>query len=67
MADIVTTINTPLASKINWISGIGFIVSILATFGLNITPETQNMILQAITLVGMPLIMILRTWFTAKT
>ena len=67
MATEGATINTPAFSKINWAAGIAFIVSLLAIFGLSISPETQEMILKTISLVLPPLIIILRTFFTKKS
>jgi hypothetical protein len=66
MASELVTINTPMTSKINWAAGIAFVAGIATLFGLDISQETQDLVMKVITLGLPPIIMILRTWFTAK-
>ncbi len=63
---VIAEVSTPATSKINWTAAVGFLASVAALFGLDISPDTQKIILEAITLIGFPLIAVLRTWFTNK-
>lgn len=67
MATEYAVVSSPATSKINWTAAVGFVASVAAIFGLDISAETQGLILQFITLIGFPLIMALRTWFTNKS
>ncbi len=61
---VIATVSTPAASKINWTAGIALVASILATFGIEMSPETQLLVLKILS-IGAPIVIgILRTFFT---
>ena len=67
MTTEVVAVNSPVTSKINWAAGLSFVAAVLSQLGIvDISPEAQNMIMQAIVFGVMPLIVILRSFFTAK-
>lgn len=59
-------LNSAATSKINWTNGIAFIASLVALFGVDISPEMQLSIVASLGVVSQVLTMILRTWFTGK-
>ena len=59
-------LNPAILSKINWTQIIAFAASLLAVFGLNLSPELQAAIVLAVQGVAGLLTIVWRTWFTAK-
>jgi hypothetical protein len=60
------TLNPAGLSKINFANALGFLVALLATFGIVVPDQLQHQVLDFIA-VGLPLVtMTLRTWFTGK-
>ncbi len=51
-------------SKINWTAAITAGVSLLAAFGLDLTPQQKDAVLTLAGVVGPAAIFVWRTWFT---
>ena len=67
MPSTVVQQSSPFTSKINWTAAIkivGTAATLLSGGKLNLTPETQLIIVGALNLIGDPLIIIFKTWFT---
>lgn len=60
----ISTINKPLASKINWTQIVGIVVQVIAFFGIDVPPEVSAQIAIGIAAVQSIATWVFRTWFT---
>lgn len=63
-ATAVVSVKSSWTSKINWTQILSFAASVLVVFGIDLSPETQVMIVAAIQAVQAGITWVLRTFFT---
>jgi len=59
-------INSVALSKINWTQVVAAAATLIAVFGVDLSPETQTQIVMGIALISQLLTVVFRSFYTAK-